>query len=102
MTMDQLLLAGAPKLPEGMFYRVTPTGTGSLKVQIRERRKRFGSRAVDDAYTYVYPSEHETSNAAIAAGCDRANNHRIAAVRRRAMYRQAAVSFIGDHDGRKE
>jgi hypothetical protein len=99
--MEQLLLAGAPELPGGMFYRITPTGMGSLKVQIRERRKRFGSRAVDDAYTYVYPSHHETADAAIVAGCERANNHRIGASRRRAMYRQA-VTFIGDHDGRKE
>jgi hypothetical protein len=101
MTMEQLLLAGAPELPDGMFYRIEPSGIGSLKVQIRERRKRLGSRAVDDAYTYVYPSHHETVNASIVAGCERANQHRVGAARRRAMYRQA-VTFVGDHDGRKE
>jgi hypothetical protein len=100
--MEQLLLAGAPELPDGMFYRIEPSGIGSLKVQIREHRKRFGSRSLDDAYTYVYPSHHKTVTAAIVAGCERANEHRIGAARRRAMYRQATIFFVGDHDGRKE
>jgi hypothetical protein len=48
MTMQEMLALGAPRLPEGMFYRVR-CRSGQMfgngwSVEVRESRKGFGSR----------------------------------------------------------
>lgn len=52
MTMSELLKLGAPRLPDGLFYRIKPTGLGMLEFQIRQKRKYFGSSEVIYALTY--------------------------------------------------
>ncbi|GAB1326945.1 hypothetical protein [Streptomyces sennicomposti] len=93
MSMSQLVAAGAPELPEGCFYRVRSNGL-CLEVQVRERRKRFGS--VVRALAYVRPDEPDGLTAIVGA-C-------VHAVRR--MEEQEsnwlaaldATQYIGDHD----
>lgn len=95
MTMQDLVLAGAPELPARMFYRVTEDGFFDLAVEVRQRRRRFGSRKLD--YAYVYSEHHAHGIDAIVDACKRA----VASVEREAASRQryrAAAVFAGDHD----
>ncbi|MGI5404152.1 hypothetical protein ACQEVG_32820 [Streptomyces sp. CA-135486] len=99
MSMAQLVAAGAPELPEGWFYRVREDRFGWPEVEIREQRKRFGSRQL--TYALVRFEEHENGEAAVVAACVKAcarlqedDEHR------RKM--RGALSFIGDHDPREK
>jgi len=42
-TLARLAAAGAPEIAEPHFYRVAFTEAGDLSVELRERRKLFGS-----------------------------------------------------------
>ena len=42
-TLAPLVAAGAPEIAEPNFYRIAFTETGDLNVELRERRKLFGS-----------------------------------------------------------
>ena len=70
------LTTGLPVVPEGYFWRVKvyyedqnfPYGW-TLKLQLREARKRFGSRRIDYSYTVLktydprdVESDHDTRN----------------------------------------
>jgi hypothetical protein len=95
MSMAELVAAGAPELPEGWFYRVADTHTVGLKVEIREQRKRFGSRELSSMY--VYEERHSDPLSAVVEACTRAytlvQDQDIA----RARF-DALLPFIGDHD----
>lgn len=94
MSMADLVEAGAPKLPEGWFYRVHTTNIRSLKVEIREQR-RFRSRAVAD--TWVLERPEESAEESIVKACARAFKDWQEADAKRAAYR-AVSAYIGDHD----
>jgi hypothetical protein len=48
---EPAVIPGAPELPEGYFYRVTSQAyLGGLVVQVRQRRRWFGSRHVSESY----------------------------------------------------
>ena len=42
-TYDRLIALGAPRVAEPRFYRIKLTDAGLIRVELRERRKRFGS-----------------------------------------------------------
>jgi len=42
-TYDRLIALGAPRIAEPRFYRIKLTDAGLIRVELRERRKRFGS-----------------------------------------------------------
>lgn len=94
MSMSALVAAGAPELPEGWFYRVSSDGFVGLKVEVRERRKRFGSRAVD--YAYVRSDEPDGLTAIVASCCHVVK--RIDEADQDRRNRRNAAKFIGDHD----
>ncbi|MEU1200142.1 hypothetical protein ABZ446_28505 [Streptomyces sp. NPDC005813] len=96
MSMAQLVAAGAPELPAGWFYRVTSDGFIGLKVEVRERRKRFGSRVID--YAYVRSDEPDGLTA-IVASCRHAVK-RIDEADEELRNRRDAAQYIGDHDPR--
>lgn len=93
MSMAQLVAAGAPELPAGYFYRVRSNGF-CLEVQVRERRKRFGSR--QHSYALVRSDEPDGLTA-IAGACQ----HAVRRMEQEDAYwrsRRYAGQFIGDHD----
>jgi hypothetical protein len=92
--MSQLVWAGAPELPDGWFYRVVSDGFVGLKVEVRERRKRFGSRVVD--YSYVRSDEPDGLTA-IVASCRHAVK-KIDEADQLWRNRRDAAKYIGDHD----
>jgi hypothetical protein len=94
MSMAQLVEAGAPELPDGWFYRVVPDGFVGLKVEVRERRKRFGSRVVD--YAYVRSDEPDGLTAIVASCCHAVK--RIDEADQDRRNRRDASKYIGDHD----
>jgi hypothetical protein len=54
MTMSELMALGAPALPDGLFYRIkVDPYTGQITIQIREDRKRFGSKMLESHFYYV-------------------------------------------------
>ncbi|MEV4037706.1 hypothetical protein [Streptomyces umbrinus] len=93
--MADLVAAGAPELPEGYFYRVRETSIDSLKVEIRQQRKRFGSRLIRE--TYVLHERYDTAPEAVVDACRRVHENWGLADAERAAYR-AATAFLGDHD----
>lgn len=100
MSMADLVRAGAPELPEGMFYRIEDTHVVGLRVDIR-RRRRFGSAAVPGGDSYVH---HEDANCepgigAVAQACARAYEKWQQSDSERARY-LATTAYIGDHDPR--
>ncbi|KUF18847.1 hypothetical protein [Streptomyces silvensis] len=99
MSMADLVVAGAPELPEGWFYRVVSDGFFGLKVEVRERRKRFGSRVIN--YAYVRTDEPDGLTAVVAS-CRHAVK-RIDEADREWRNRRDAAKYLGDHDpkGRK-
>ncbi|MFF9525388.1 hypothetical protein ACF1DV_25915 [Streptomyces achromogenes] len=93
--MADLVAAGAPELPEGWFYRVRADRFGWPEVQIREPRKRFGSRG--HTYALVRVNEHPDELSAVVAACVKA----VARMREDDEHRRrlrAAMEFVGDHD----
>lgn len=49
--IEPAVIPGAPALPEGYFYRVTSLAyLGGLVVQVRQRRRWFGSREISESY----------------------------------------------------
>ncbi|MGW1828850.1 hypothetical protein ACWCO0_09590 [Streptomyces tubercidicus] len=100
MTMEDLIKAGAPALPAGMFYRVRDTHLVGLRVSVRERR-RIGSREVPGAYAFVYPEEHATVGAAVANACRRAVRDMREELADRARH-TAARAYLGDHNPREK
>jgi len=42
-TFDRLVRLGAPRIAEPRLYRIKLTDAGLIRVELRERRKRFGS-----------------------------------------------------------
>lgn len=60
----RLVEAGAPELPEGRFYRITPHAHSetAVVVQLRELKPRGGSKALSrkvEAWPWVNPDTHE-------------------------------------------
>ncbi|MEU1074319.1 MULTISPECIES: hypothetical protein [unclassified Streptomyces] len=91
--MAELVAAGAPELPDGWFYRVCSNGF-CLEVQIRERRKRFGSRLHETAY--VREDADDGLMAVVGACClAMVLLEESATYRRRA---RSALQYVGDHD----
>jgi hypothetical protein len=94
MSMGQLLLAGAPALPDGWFYRLRESIHVGYKLEIREQR-RFGSRLV--AEVHVLEERHDDMTDAVVAACQRA--HRTVEERAQQREKYAALSdLVGDHD----
>ncbi|MFG3014330.1 hypothetical protein ACGFZB_28705 [Streptomyces cinerochromogenes] len=94
--MADLVAAGAPKLPEGYFYRIRPTHiTEGLFVDVRRQRRFFGSDQVGGCV--VYPSEYESGAEAIVDGCRRAHDRWQENERAQAA-RAEAGRLVGDHD----
>ena len=56
--------------PYGMFFKIREEAFGFIAVQLREPRKRFGSRLVAEAL--IYPGEHPSGAAAVEFGKARA------------------------------
>jgi len=50
MTMTDLVALGASELPSGYFYRIKLDFEGRIYIQIREDRKRFGSKCRHEQY----------------------------------------------------
>ncbi|MFB7479543.1 hypothetical protein ACFUEM_08665 [Streptomyces anulatus] len=94
--MAELVAAGAPELPSGWFYRVQSDGMGFLEVEIRQHRKRFGSRLLSSAY--VREGE-PNGRRAVAAACRAALREIDARGEHARRLRQASL-FLGDHDPR--
>jgi hypothetical protein len=90
MSMAELVAAGAPELPEGWFYRVSPSGLpGMIRVEVR-RARLIGSAEV--TRSVVLPHEHMTDMAAVVFGCRNAEARMI--LRSRA----GIENYYGDHD----
>lgn len=51
---------GLPELPEGHFWRLLDDINFGLKLEIRKRRKRFGSKYIIDNRLYAYWDEFES------------------------------------------
>ena len=51
--MSELIELGAPKLPKGYFYRIKLDSAGRIYIQIREDRKRFGSKFHHEQYYFL-------------------------------------------------
>lgn len=95
MSMADLVAAGAPELPEGWFYRVTTDRIGWPEVQIREPRKRFGSRSV--SYAVVRTEEHTEGKSAVVAACVKAWE-RLEMGNEHQRKMRAVLALDGDHD----
>lgn len=50
--MDDLTL---PRLPDNMFWRLRSDGWGFMRVQLRVKRKWFGSREIEDGMVRTNP-----------------------------------------------
>lgn len=57
-----------PPLPEGYFWRLSSDGFGFMKVALRKKRKRFGSREVE----YSLVLENPPVSTAVYAAAERA------------------------------
>ncbi|MFE5092066.1 hypothetical protein ACFRCI_17130 [Streptomyces sp. NPDC056638] len=68
-----------PNLPEGQFLRVRQDAFIGFVVELRQKRKRFGSKLLETVY--VDPSRHESGAAAFHAAVKRI--HEKQAERRR-------------------
>lgn len=97
MSMADLVEAGAPELPEGWFYRIEDTGVVGLQVEIRQQRKRFGSRVLES--TFVLEYKFPDAQSAIIDACARAYERLQGQDEARARYR-ALLPYVGDHDPR--
>ncbi|MFE5159125.1 hypothetical protein ACFY1A_17060 [Streptomyces sp. NPDC001520] len=95
--MEQLVLAGAPELPEGWFYRMREVYGVGFKVEIRERT-RFASRQV--AEKYVLERGFDDMADAVVDACLRARRSAATQAEMREKWR-ALSRFVGDHDGRR-
>ncbi|MGW0468309.1 hypothetical protein ACWDX6_24040 [Streptomyces sp. NPDC003027] len=96
MSMAELVAAGAPELPDGMFYRVRPSYiTEGLFVSVRRRNRFVGSEEL--GRTVVYPSGFPSGLDAIVAACIRAVElwRQEEAAR---PIRKSAHDYTGDHD----
>lgn len=93
MTMSELMELGAPKLPDGMFYRIRVGAYGQVYVQIREDRKRFGSRELESHFWYP----DELTLGEMCASCYELyqKNHAVA-IEMRAKYEEIN-KYVGDH-----
>jgi hypothetical protein len=96
MSMADLVAAGAPELPEGWFYRIKDDSMGCLEVEVRERRKRFGSRRLSAA---LVREDEPNGQRAVVSACRNAVRHLEAQKDHARRYRQASL-FLGDHDPR--
>ncbi|MFF6928335.1 hypothetical protein [Streptomyces californicus] len=94
--MADLVAAGAPELPSGWFYRVKSDGLGFLEVEIRQHRKRFGSRLLASAYVR---EDEPNGRRAVGAAC-RAALRTIHAEGEHARRLRQASLLLGDHDPR--
>lgn len=77
---------GLPTLPDGMFFEVRQWAFGSFRIEIREKRKRFGSRVVESRY--FYPGDYATGKEAIRKAAIALNNERVLIEQDRAKYRE--------------
>lgn len=94
MSMAELVVAGAPELPDGYFYRVRESSSALLKVELR-RQGRWLSGLVEDVY--VRPGSYATPKAAVVAGCKRIFEDWETRQANDAALR-ASRAFLGDHD----
>lgn len=69
MTMADLIALGAPRLPRGRFYRIRRDAMGQGVVQIREDRRRFGSRLI--MRDYLRPEPYQDADGALVDACRR-------------------------------
>lgn len=93
--MSELVALGAPNLPEGMFYRISFGAYGQVYVDIREDRKRFGSRSLEKHF--FYPDD---MNMTLGHMCEKCfelyqKNH-AEVIKRRAAYDEIK-KYLGDH-----
>lgn len=95
MSMADLVAAGAPGLPEGWFYRVCSNGF-CLEVEVREWRKRFGSR--QHSYALVRDHGPDGLENVVRAACQAVS--RIEEEDEFWRRRRDAAQFLGDHDPR--
>jgi hypothetical protein len=82
-------------LPEGMFFRVRELPFGGIEVEIRQRRKRFGSRPAPGGTAAVWPESPDTVADEIAAAKLRAVDRMNARRDVLAAYGVAA-EYLGD------
>lgn len=88
-TLDRLVAAGAPAIAEPNFYRVAFTEAGDLSVELRQRRKLFGSdRLARRTVTPNAAAPGDTLGAVVEALRDMVGD----AERARAIH-----SLLGDH-----
>jgi len=88
-TLDRLVAAGAPAIAEPYFYRIAFTEAGDLSVQLRERRKLFGSDLISRrTVTPNADRPDDTLTAVVVALCDMVG----AAERARRLH-----ALLGDH-----
>ncbi|MFD9205946.1 hypothetical protein ACFVZM_06660 [Streptomyces sioyaensis] len=97
MTMEELVHAGAPELPAGWFYRVTSNGF-CFEVQVREWRRRFGSR--QHGYALVRSDEVDGLTAIVAA-CRHAVR-RMEEEDEHWRKRRDVAKYLGDYDPREK
>jgi hypothetical protein len=95
MSMAQLVAAGAPELPEGWFYRVRESSLFWPEVEIREQRKRFGSRLI--VGVWVAGDHFDDMGAAVVEACGRAYESAEERATSHAKY-AALLKYYGDHD----
>ncbi|MDX2575917.1 hypothetical protein PV332_10535 [Streptomyces scabiei] len=95
MSMRDLVEAGAPELPEGWFYRIRSDRFGWPEVEIRQPRKRFGSRTV--SYALVRTEQHDDGMSAVVAACVKAYI-RMEEDDEHFRKQREALAFSGDHD----
>ncbi|MGW6855822.1 hypothetical protein [Streptomyces xanthophaeus] len=95
--MAELVAAGAPELPLGHFYRIEDTNLVGLRVEIRRRRRWFGSVAMREAIAYVHHEIDDDARTAVVSACIRAHERWRSAAENAAKYR-ATTAYAGDHD----
>ena len=66
-TYDRLVAAGAPKIAEPLFYRITEELGGQLRVQLRRRNARFGSTYLGSEYVFRSDVEEGALEAAVVS-----------------------------------
>lgn len=52
-----------PSLPDGMFFSVRTSAFGAFRIEIRAKRKYFGSRVVETGY--FWPGDYSTGERAL-------------------------------------
>jgi len=91
-TMDRLVAAGAPEVVEPHFYRIAHTEEQNLAVELRVRRKRFGSDRVGRLVVAVNPNRPEEVLGNVVDA--------LTAIHAEAARAHSITSLIGEHSKR--